>query len=185
MSTILFSLHLERSRDLLQVRQRARQIAGLLGFEGLEQTAISALVLAISIEALSQNKTAWLQVAIRDGHLEIRCKASAGQETDSPSLPFRKIRSRHQAFVGPLPQFYPSMQAEVDPEGGLRTLTFALPEKPPRMEASDLPWAIQELDRTTPLDVLDELSHWNQEMLQLTQLARAYGFFGERVDQAA
>ena len=77
------------------------------------------------------------------------------------------------------------MQAEVDPEGGLRTLTFALPEKPSRMEAADLPWAVQELDRTTPLDVLDELSHWNQEMLQLTQLARAYGFFGERVNQAA
>jgi hypothetical protein len=185
MSTILFSLHLDRSRDLLQARQRTRQIAGLLGFEGLEQTAISALALAISLEALSQNGTAWLHVAIGDGHLEIRCKASARREANLSSLPLRKIRSRRQTFQGPLSQFYPGMQAEVDPDGGLRTLIFALPEKPPRIEAADLPWIVQELDRTTPLDVLEELSHWNQEMLQLTQLARAYGFFGERVDQAA
>jgi hypothetical protein len=185
MSTILFSLHLERGRDLLQARQRARQIASLLGFEGLEQTTISALVLAIAIEALSQNRTAWLQVSIVDGQLEIQCKASARREEDASNLPFRKIRSRRQTFVGPLPQFYPGMQAEVDSQGGLRRLTFALPDKPPRIEAADLPWAVQELDNTTPLDVLEEFSHWNQEMLQLTQLARAYGFFAERVNQAA
>lgn len=185
MSTILFSLPLTQNRDLFQARQRTRQIAGLLGFEGLEQTTISALVLAISLEALSQNRSAWLQVAIGDGHLEIRCEAPARQNVDPCNLPFRKIRCRPQTFSGPLPQFYPGMQAEVDPDGGLRTLTFALPEKPSRIETADLPWAVQELDRTTPLNVLEELSHWNQEMLQLTQLARAYGFFGERVNQAA
>jgi len=185
MSTILFSLHLTQNRDVLQARQRTRQIAGLLGFEGLEQTTISALVLAICLEALSQNRSGWLQVVIADGHLEIRCKATARPEVDSSSLPFRKNGSRRQSLVGPLPQFYPGMQAEVDSDGGLRTLTFALPEKPPRIETADLPWAVQELDRTTPLNVLEELSHWNQEMLQLTQLARAYGFFGERVNQAA
>jgi hypothetical protein len=180
MSTLLLSLQLERSRDALQARQRTRQIAGLLGFEGLEQTAISSLVLAVSLEALSRNQTARLQLALDSGHLEIRCQAA-----HSSKLQFRKIRTGSRAFVGPLPQYYPGMQAEVDPQGGVRTLTFPLPEKPARVEAADLPWMVQELDRNTPLDPLEELSHWNQEMLQLTRLARAYRFFGEPTEQAA
>src|SRR5438105_10349081 len=123
MSTTLLSLQLHRSRDVLQARQRARQIAGLLGFEGLEQTAISALVLSVSLEALLQHGSARLQVAVDNGQLEIRC-----QPEDSSKLSFRKMpggnRVGNRAFVGPLPQFYPGMQAEVDPEHGLRTLTF-------------------------------------------------------------
>jgi len=180
MSTTLLSLQLHRSRDVLQARQRARQIAGLLGFEGLEQTAISALVLSVSLEALLQHGSARLQVAVDNSQLEIRC-----QPEDSSKLSFRKIQVGSRAFVGPLPQFYPGMQAEVDPERGLRTLTFPLPEKPARVEDADLPWMVQELDRNTPLDPLEELSHWNQEMLQLTRLARAYRFFGDSAEQAA
>lgn len=180
MSTLLLSLRLHRSRDVLQARQRTRQIAGLLGFEGLEQTAISALALSVCLEALSQHGSAWLQLAVNGAQLEIRCQAA-----DSSNLPFRKIRVGTQAFTGPLPQFYPGLQAEVDQEGGLRTLTFALPEKPARVETADLPWMVQELDRNTPLDPLEELCYWNQEMLQLTRLARAYRFFGEPAEQAA
>ena len=180
MSTLLLSLRLHRSRDVLQARQRTRQIAGLLGFEGLEQTAISALALSVTLQALSQYGSAWLQLAVGGGQLEIRCQAA-----DSSKLPFRKIRVGSRALIGPLSQFYPGMQAEVDQEGGLRTLTFALPAKPPRVETADLPWMIQELDRTTPLDPLEELVHWNQEMLPLTRLARAYRFFGEPAEQAA
>jgi len=178
MSTLLLSLQLHRGRDVLQARQRTRQIAGLLGFEGLEQTAISALVLSVSLETLSRYGSARLLVAVDGGQLEIRCQAG-----DSSKLPFRKAPS--PAFVGPLPQFYPGMQAEVDPERGLRTLTFPLAEKSARVEMADLPWMVQELDRNTPLDPLEELSHWNQEMLQLTRLARAYRFFGESAEQAA
>jgi hypothetical protein len=180
MSTILLSLRLHRSHDILQARQRTRQIVGLLGFEGLEQTAISSLVLSVGLEALSQYGATWLQLALSGDQLEIRCQAA-----DSSKLPFRRIRSRTQAFTGPLPRFYPGMQAEFDPERGLRTLTFPLPEKPVRVETEDLPWMVQELDRNTPLDPLEELCYWNQEMLQLTQLARAYRFFGEPPEQAA
>src|SRR5260370_38584136 len=103
----------------------------------------------------------------------------------SLNLPLRKIEVANRVFVGPRSKFYPGMQAEVDQEGELRTLTFALPEKPARVETADLPWMIQELDRNTPLDPLEELGHWNQEMLQLTRLARAYRFFGEPAEQAA
>jgi hypothetical protein len=180
MSTLLLSLQLHRSRDVLQARQRTRQIVALLGFDGLEQTAISALVLSVSLEALLQHGSAWLQVAVDSGQLEIRC-----QEADSSTLAFRKNRVGSRAFVGPLPQFYPGMKAEVDPERGLRTLTFPLPEKPARVEEADLRWMVQELDRNTPLEPLEELSYWNQEMLQLTRLARAYRFFGEPGEQAA
>jgi hypothetical protein len=180
MSTTLLSLELHRSRDILQARQRARQIAGLLGFEGLEQTAISTLVLSVSLEALLQHGSAGLQVALNNGQLEIRC-----QPEDSSKLSFRKLRVGNRAFVGPLPQFYPGLQAEVDPARGLRTLTFPLPEKPARVEEADLPWMVEELDRNTPLDPLEELCYWNQEMLQLTRLAKAYRFFGETTEEAA
>jgi hypothetical protein len=180
MSTLLLSLQLHRGRDVLQARQRTRQIAGLLGFEGLEQTAISALVLSVSLEALAQHQSVRLQLALDSTQLEIRCQAE-----EASKLPFRKLRTGSRALIGPLSQFYPGMQAEVDPEGGFRTLTFPLPEKPARVEAADLPWMVEELDRNTPLDPLEELGHWNQEMLQLTRLARAYRFFGETAEQAA
>ena len=82
MSTLLLSLRLHRSRDVLQARQRTRQIAGLLGFEGLEQTAISTLALSVCLEALSQHGSAWLQLAVNGAQLEIRCQAA-----DSSKLP--------------------------------------------------------------------------------------------------
>jgi hypothetical protein len=180
MSTSLLSLQLHRSRDVLQARQRTRQIAGLLGFEGLEQTAISALVLSVSLETVLQHGSALLRVVVDGGQLEIHCQA-----VDSSKLSYRKIGAGGRAFTEPLPQFYPGMQAEVDPQAGIRTLTFPLPEKPARVEMADLPWMVEELDRNTPLDPLEELCYWNQEMLQLTRLARAYRFFGEKAEQAA
>jgi hypothetical protein len=180
-STPLLSLSLSRSRDLLQARQRARQIARLLGFDDLESTTISALVLAIGIEGLSQNGGGRLRFTLKDGQLEISCQARLSDETEHSTLPFRGF----QAGAAPLAQFFPGVQTEVDRDGGLRALTFALPDESPRLEASDLPWIVEELDRNTPLDPLEELGQWNQEFLQMLRLARAYRFFGEPAEQAA
>jgi hypothetical protein len=48
MVTSLFSLRLRCRRDLVRARWRARQIAGLLGFDSLEQAEIAAVVFEIA-----------------------------------------------------------------------------------------------------------------------------------------
>lgn len=52
MTPKLWTIPLRQRRDALQARQRARQIAGLLGFEFFDQACISAGVFAIAWQAL-------------------------------------------------------------------------------------------------------------------------------------
>jgi len=55
MSTPLYSLRVRCKRDIVVARQRARQIAGLLGFAGHEQTCIAAAVFEIARSAYEVN----------------------------------------------------------------------------------------------------------------------------------
>jgi hypothetical protein len=51
MNTLLLTVRLRRNRDLLLVRQRARQIARILGFEAADQGQIAAAVFHLAWHA--------------------------------------------------------------------------------------------------------------------------------------
>src|SRR5438128_5591430 len=94
MTQLIASLRIRRSRDVLRARQRARQIAGILGYEGLERSMISAKVFAIALQALEKTKSAKLLFKMIGDHLQVDCKYLPDREGESDSLPFRRGKSR-------------------------------------------------------------------------------------------
>lgn len=60
MSTTLLTLPLRRKRDLFLARQRARQVAGLLGFDRRQQATLAAAVFDMADRARRQSRSALL-----------------------------------------------------------------------------------------------------------------------------
>jgi hypothetical protein len=61
MGTSLLVLHVRRRRDLLLARERARQVARLLGFDAVDQACIAAGVFEIACQAMLQSGCCGLQ----------------------------------------------------------------------------------------------------------------------------
>jgi hypothetical protein len=68
----LCQLSVERKRDVIVARQRARQVAALLGFEIPEQTRIASAVFELARQALEQVGRARLDFEVADGQLHVR-----------------------------------------------------------------------------------------------------------------
>ncbi len=51
MDKLLLALKLDRKRDIVEARQRARQVAGLLGFDNRDQAGIAAGVFSLACQA--------------------------------------------------------------------------------------------------------------------------------------
>jgi hypothetical protein len=172
MTQLIASLRIRRSRDVLRARQRARQIAGLLGYEGLEKSVISAKVFALALQVLEKTNGAKLLFRWIGDHLQVDCKYLPDSEGEPDSLPFRRGKSRRIKMSGQLsidtgPSLLSGLSTEVD---GL-SLAFSPPEQPSQLERSDLPWVARELGRMTPLDPAEELRLLNQELLFLLRYA--------------
>ncbi len=66
MNKSLLKLPLEKKRELLRARQLARQFAGLLGFDAIEQAAIAAAVFEVARQARAAAATAVLHFQVVD-----------------------------------------------------------------------------------------------------------------------
>jgi hypothetical protein len=124
MATGLFYFRLRSGRGLVRLRQRTRQIAGLLGFAPPDRSWIAATVFEL----------AW----------------QTWRFTGQVAGCFRIHGGRLQVRVG---------------RSGTR-FVYPLPSKPPDLAAEDLAWAIEQLQRHTPLRLLEEIRLQNQELLQ-------------------
>ena len=76
MATALFCARLHSRRDLVRVRQRARQIAGLLGFDSHHQSWIAANVFDIACQACRFTGRAVLRFQLHDSNLQVRVGGS-------------------------------------------------------------------------------------------------------------
>jgi hypothetical protein len=72
MKSTLLKLPLARGRDVVLARQRARQIARLLGFSADDQTLIAAAAGQMAAEALNPKKTGSLLIQVVGKRLQIR-----------------------------------------------------------------------------------------------------------------
>jgi hypothetical protein len=162
MTTSTFSLTLRSSRDLLAARHRARQMAGLLGFEPREQSFIAAAVFEIARAAFRPPGRATLKFQVTGDTLQVFSDSPAPPAPLSPWGKQTGTRLSRQR-VGRLP-------AEPGPGAAppLR-LEKPLPKKTPALTHQDLGWAFQELARLTPLNLLEEIRQQNRELLLLFQ----------------
>jgi len=139
----LLTLDLQKKRDLVLARQRARQIAGLLGFDLREQGLIAAGVFAIAHAAFRQEGHAAIEFRVEADALKVMAVRGQGR---APWL----------ALLRP------------GPSGALR-LEKPLPKHGAALAREDLAWAVRELAGATPENVFEEIQQQNQELLRALQ----------------
>jgi hypothetical protein len=157
MTQPIISLRIRQSRDTLRARQRARQIAGLLGYQGLERSMISAKVFALALRALEKANGAKMLFRLIGDRLQVVCQYLPGQSGNLPSGCGKKCAR----------------------------LAFPPPQQPRQLEASDLPWLARELGRMTPLDPAEEVKLLRQELSLLLPYAGVNSPSGHHHENAA
>ena len=143
MNHVLLTLKLRTKRDVVRARQRARQIAQLLGYEALEQNWIAASVFEMARNGLPIR--AVLRMQLQPDLLRIALTQSRGSEKDG------------------------GRQRRV----GTAQIVLRLPENTSSLDRHDLPWIIQQLNRITPLNLFEEFHQQNLEILHLATLLRS------------
>jgi hypothetical protein len=173
MTHLIYSFRLERNRHVLRAGQRARQIAGFLGFDRHHQSAISAAVFAIAYKAVVDHKSARMRFLLSENRLLVRCHARFDRKVKRPTLPYHL--SRGVSNLSSRPPIDPASACfgDLKVEPRLMTLSFPLPDGSPRLDVADLPWVIREMGRITPLDTLEEFYQLNRELLRLIRLTKA------------
>ncbi len=79
MDDIILTLKVRGKRDVLKARQRVRQIAGLLGYEPLEQTWIAACAFAIARSGFQSGRGTSLVIYLKGNLLGIVLSGSNSQ----------------------------------------------------------------------------------------------------------
>lgn len=131
----LHSFSLQRKHDLLLARLRLRQIAGMLGFDPLEQAKIVG---------------AAFELACREKERADRVVMTAGVEKQ-----LLRVWFHDEADSTP-----PNVEDLSQPQ-----MAMALPRDQLRMSVADLRWAIMQLDQIGEADIFEELRQHNQDLL--------------------
>ena len=84
MNMTLLSFPLRHKRDTMIARQRARQLAGLLGFDTQEQAGIAAGVFAIAWQVLHLHAPVELCYRIQDDRLQVFARATGKRDQARP-----------------------------------------------------------------------------------------------------
>jgi hypothetical protein len=134
--TQLLNHALRRKRDLLRLRQRTRQLARALGFAARDQALIAASVFHLGCCLLNERRHCRVAFHIRDEKLQ--AQSESGQSA-SPQDASEAERVR---------------------------LEWPLPCRPTPLTQADLAWAMQQLERLTPLNLFDEVKQQNLDLLQ-------------------
>jgi hypothetical protein len=133
--TQLLNQALRRKRDLLRLRQRARQLARALGYAARDQALIAASVFQLGCWALEQGHRCQITFRVADGQL----------------------------LAVPVPGKVASSHDAADPNGV--QLEWSLPRRDSGLTPVDVVWAMRELERLTPLDLFEEVRQQNADFL--------------------
>lgn len=157
MNTPLLTLKIRSQRDVLMARQRARQVAGVLGYEPREQTFIAAAVFEIARSALRPGGRSTLTF-----HTDYRALHVRAARSEPPVRKGLSVQISRWLIDRLLCE--PGYAA-----GAVLRLEKPLPKQGPTLSGEDAAWAVQHLTEMTPFDVVAELQQQNREMLQLYQ----------------
>ena len=136
MSQTLLSLPLRDKRDAMLARQRARQLAALLGYDAQDQAGIAAGVFAVSWQVLNLQSPVEVCFRIDGAKLQVVAQARSSRPVSWDAASAQSVLCLEK----PVPS-----QSKVPLE--------------------DLPWAIAKLDQITPARMYEEVYRINQELL--------------------
>jgi signal transduction histidine kinase/DNA-binding response OmpR family regulator len=183
----LLTIEVRYEEDLVLTRQRARQIAQLLGFESQDQTRIATATSEVArnafqyaqggrVEFQVQSQSPELTIVIRDRGSGIPAlqQVLAGQYTSSTGMGLGLVGSRRL-----MDQF----EIESSEQGTIVRMVKFLPRQSTPLTRDQISSLTQELVQRVPQTPIEEIQQQNQELLraleslrqreeQLTQLNR-------------
>ncbi|HET9250913.1 MAG TPA: ATP-binding protein [Candidatus Eisenbacteria bacterium] len=180
MNPCLFALAIRSERDIVLARQRSKQIAGILGFDGQDQTRIATAVSEIARNAYQY---------AGQGMVEFRVEGSTSPQVlvirvadPGPGIPNLdeilegRYRSRTGMGVGIVGASRLVDKLDVTPGermGTVVTLTKLLPARASFWSTRSLLRLTGDLLHQKPLDPVEEVQRQNQELLlALDELTR-------------
>jgi hypothetical protein len=140
------TIPLGERRDLLALRQKARQIAHLLHFAPLDEACVAAGVFAVAAQAREAIEQPEICFHLDPQQLIVTVRPRTGSPAPKPEA----LRS-------------------------LLRLAKPLPEAARHFAVEDLGWLIARINDSTPADLYGELCKQNQEVLQLLHLLQHPG----------
>ena len=156
MTHLLFTLSLERKRDLLRVRQLVRHVANLLGFSCADQLCLTATAFELACQAWTPSQRARISCEIVEDSLQVVC---------TPFFEEHQPQGSEKPSSGRVSKHLPAASSAAAPRNDLR-------------------WILKQLVELAPLDLFEEMQKINQDLLQLLlDLARQRDGQGNPAEQ--
>lgn len=174
----LLTLEIRLEPDLILSRQRARQIAGLLGFPLLDQTRIATATSEMVRYAYQHARGGRVEFVLVSGppaNLMIRIRERGPRIKETGFFPAPPDGSPLGLGAGALAakRLMDDFEVEAEPGGSVRvTMTKRLPARMKPLTGQDLARLSDDLARHAPQGLLEELQEQNQELLRTLQELR-------------
>ncbi|HEX4595885.1 MAG TPA: ATP-binding protein, partial [Bryobacteraceae bacterium] len=173
MSIRILSVSIRSEHDTVAARQRARQIARLLGFDSQDQTRISTAVSEIARNAFNYAGGGQIEYQL-EGHVApqlflVKVTDSGPGIRDLNSILEGTYQSQTGMGLGitGARRLVDQFQVESVPGRGTTIwLKKLLPKRAPLVQAPDVARLVAALAREAPQDPFQELQHQNQELLR-------------------
>jgi signal transduction histidine kinase/CheY-like chemotaxis protein len=184
MSKALLTVAIKFEQDVVIARQRARQIAGLLGFDGQDQTRIATAVSEIARNAFRYASAGKVEFALEGESLpqvlHVRVTDKGPGIRDVALVLSGRYRSTTGMGIGLIGAHRLMDRVEVKTAPGQGTdisLRKILPARTPLVTTTTVGRIVQELTSRPPVGPNEELQQQNQELL------RALSDLRERQDE--
>ncbi len=184
MSKALLTVAVQYEQDVVVSRQRARQIAGLLGFDGQDQTRIATAVSEIARNAYRYAGGGKVEFSVEGESppqvLHVRVSDKGPGITDVSHVLSGKYRSTTGMGIGLIGAHRLMDRVEVRTSHGQGTdisLRKILPARAPMVTTANVGRIVHELTARAPVGANEELQQQNQELL------RALSDLRERQDE--
>ncbi|MEJ0037253.1 MAG: ATP-binding protein [Gammaproteobacteria bacterium] len=173
MSKALLTVAIKYEQDVVVARQRARQIAGLLGFDGQDQTRIATAVSEIARNAFRYAGAGKVEFALEGESLpqvmHVRVTDKGPGIQDVAHVLSGKYRSTTGMGIGLIGAHRLMDRVEVKTAPGQGTdisLRKILPARTTLVTATSVARIVQELTSRPPVGANEELQRQNQELLR-------------------
>lgn len=175
----ILTLAIAQERDTVAARQRARQIARLLGFDAQDQTRIATAVSEIARNAYNYAGGGRVEYAIEGRTAPqlfiVKVKDSGPGVRDLDSILEGRYESRTGMGLGIIGARRLMDQFEIESTAGAGTTVWLkklLPDRGRVWKAQDIAGLAGSLAAERPEDAYQELQHQNQELLQALEEIR-------------
>ena len=172
MSTVLLSLEIRAEPDVVRVRQRARQLATLFGFDLQDQTRIATAASEVARNAFQYAHGGKVQFSVEaDGPAAffVRVSDSGPGIANLPAILEGRVRSRTGLGVGLVgsKKLMDDLRVDTSADKGTTVeMRKSLPEQAPRVTPELLAHVERELSRPGPESPFDEVRRQNQELIR-------------------